>query len=156
MLTTKLKNKFVLLFQVIFTNNATGSMKIVAENFPWQSGNTFAYLDECHTSAVGLRQYALKDNARCQVFSQIEFEKQLRVDKSLGKKLVVFPGMSNFCGTKYSIEKWIEIAHECDWCVLLDAASLVATSPLDLSKISPDFVAISFYKIFGYPTGNKQ
>uniref|UniRef100_A0A6A7G9P1 Molybdenum cofactor sulfurase n=2 Tax=Hirondellea gigas TaxID=1518452 RepID=A0A6A7G9P1_9CRUS len=39
------------------------------------------------------------------------------------------------------------------WFVLLDAASLVATSPLDLSKCTPDFVPISFYKMFGYPTG---
>ncbi|KAF2345079.1 Aminotransferase class V domain [Trinorchestia longiramus] len=39
------------------------------------------------------------------------------------------------------------------WFVLLDAASLVATSPLDLSTTSPDFVPVSFYKMFGYPTG---
>jgi molybdenum cofactor sulfurtransferase len=36
---------------------------------------------------------------------------------------------------------------------LLDAAALASTSFLDLSDIStsPDFVAVSFYKIFGYP-----
>lgn len=39
------------------------------------------------------------------------------------------------------------------WACLLDAASLVSTSPLDLSLYKPDFVTISFYKIFGYPTG---
>jgi molybdenum cofactor sulfurtransferase len=37
--------------------------------------------------------------------------------------------------------------------VLLDAASLVPSNRLDLSRWHPDFVAISFYKIFGYPTG---
>jgi len=30
---------------------------------------------------------------------------------------------------------------------------LVPSSPLDLTMVSPDFVSISFYKIFGYPTG---
>ena len=40
-----------------------------------------------------------------------------------------------------------------DWYVLLDAASYASTSPLDLSAVKPDFVPISFYKIFGYPTG---
>jgi molybdenum cofactor sulfurtransferase len=36
---------------------------------------------------------------------------------------------------------------------LMDAASLASTAPLDLSHadFSPDFVAISFYKIFGLP-----
>ena len=35
----------------------------------------------------------------------------------------------------------------------LDAAAYVATNRLDLSVWHPDFVALSFYKIFGWPTG---
>ena len=37
--------------------------------------------------------------------------------------------------------------------MLLDCAAFVPTSRLDLSMWKPDFVAISFYKMFGYPTG---
>ncbi|RDX99355.1 Molybdenum cofactor sulfurase, partial [Mucuna pruriens] len=37
--------------------------------------------------------------------------------------------------------------------VLIDAAKGCATVPPDLSKYPTDFVAISFYKLFGYPTG---
>jgi molybdenum cofactor sulfurtransferase len=37
--------------------------------------------------------------------------------------------------------------------VLLDAAAYVPTNRLDLSCWHPDFVAISFYKMFGWPTG---
>lgn len=40
-----------------------------------------------------------------------------------------------------------------DWTVLLDAASFVSTSHLDLNLVYPDFVCLSFYKIFGFPTG---
>jgi Aminotransferase class-V len=36
---------------------------------------------------------------------------------------------------------------------VLDAAAYVPTNRLDLSIWHPDFVAISFYKMFGYPTG---
>jgi len=36
---------------------------------------------------------------------------------------------------------------------MLDAAAYVPTQPLDLSVVRPDFVSMSFYKIFGYPTG---
>ena len=39
------------------------------------------------------------------------------------------------------------------WLVLLDAAAFVPTNSLDLSKYKPDFVTMSFYKLFGYPTG---
>lgn len=39
------------------------------------------------------------------------------------------------------------------WFVLLDAASYVATNTLDLSVYPADFVAVSFYKMFGFPTG---
>ena len=37
--------------------------------------------------------------------------------------------------------------------MLLDAAAFVPSNPLDLSALKPDFVPVSFYKIFGYPTG---
>ena len=39
------------------------------------------------------------------------------------------------------------------WKVLLDAAAFAPTQPLDLSQFPADFVAVSFYKMFGYPTG---
>jgi selenocysteine lyase/cysteine desulfurase len=37
--------------------------------------------------------------------------------------------------------------------VLLDAAAFVPTNRLDLQRVSPEFVSVSFYKMFGYPTG---
>jgi molybdenum cofactor sulfurtransferase len=37
--------------------------------------------------------------------------------------------------------------------VLVDAAKGCGTMPPDLSRFKADFVAISFYKLFGYPTG---
>ncbi|XP_016368058.1 molybdenum cofactor sulfurase-like [Sinocyclocheilus rhinocerous] len=43
--------------------------------------------------------------------------------------------------------------HRGRWFVLLDAACFVSCSPLDLSQYPADFVPISFYKMFGFPTG---
>jgi selenocysteine lyase/cysteine desulfurase len=37
--------------------------------------------------------------------------------------------------------------------VLLDAGAYVPTNRLDLTEVQPDFVVVSFYKMFGYPTG---
>jgi selenocysteine lyase/cysteine desulfurase len=39
------------------------------------------------------------------------------------------------------------------WLVVLDAAAHAPTHSLDLSKQKPDFVPLSFYKLFGLPTG---
>jgi selenocysteine lyase/cysteine desulfurase len=47
----------------------------------------------------------------------------------------------------------IEMAQAYGYDVLLDAAAYVPTNRLDLSRWKPDFVPLSFYKIFGYPTG---
>ena len=80
--------------------------------------------------------------------------------------LFAYPAMSNFSGTKYPLE-WINRIHESKfeikgistgsslvkWFTLLDAAAFVATNELDLSVNPADFVTLSFYKIFGYPTG---
>jgi selenocysteine lyase/cysteine desulfurase len=69
-----------------------------------------------------------------------------------GHNLFAYPAQSNFSGVKHPLE-WIAPAQERGWDVILDAAAFVPTSPLDLSVWKPDFVAISFYKMFGYPTG---
>ena len=37
--------------------------------------------------------------------------------------------------------------------MLLDAAAFAPTNRLDLCRWRPDFVTLSFYKLFGYPTG---
>jgi len=46
-------------YDVIFTNNATGAMKLVGESFPWKKGqSSLQYLREAHTSLLGLRAFA--------------------------------------------------------------------------------------------------
>jgi selenocysteine lyase/cysteine desulfurase len=66
--------------------------------------------------------------------------------------LFVFPAQSNFSGVKHPLDL-TERAHGKGLDVLLDAAAYVPSSRLDLSVVKPDFVTISFYKMFGYPTG---
>ena len=74
--------------------------------------------------------------------------------------LIIFY-QSNFNGAKYPLS-WVTGlsngtltigTHRADWNVLLDAASYVGTSPLDLTLVQPAFIAVSFYKMFGLPTG---
>ena len=63
-----------------------------------------------------------------------------------------YPAQSNFSGVQHPL-RWIELAHEHGYDVLLDAAAYVPSNRLDLSVVKPDFVPVSWYKVFGYPTG---
>lgn len=59
-------------------------------------------------------------------------------------------------GVKYPL-RWIQqikakSTDRAQWRVMVDAAAYVPTQPLDLRETNPDFVSMSFYKMFGYPT----
>ena len=55
---------------------------------------------------------------------------------------------------KESLEKVEKVKKKINkWFVFLDAASYVGTNVLDLSLNPADFLAVSFYKMFGFPTG---
>ena len=79
-------------------------------------------------------------------------EEALALPSPGANSLFAYPAQSNFSGVQHPRE-WIGLAHERGWDVLLDAAAFAPSSQLDLSRWLPDFVSISFYKIFGYPTG---
>ena len=144
----------------IFTPNASGALKLVGESYPFENGRYLLTFDN-HNSVNGIREYA---HARGADVAYIPVSlPEMRVDVSHldrelaqpskdGNNLFAYPAQSNFSSVKHPLE-WIEKAHGYGWDVLLDAAAFVPTSPLDLSEVKPDFVPISFYKMFGYPTG---
>src|SRR5262245_48196395 len=112
---------------------------------------------DIHNSVNGLREFARASGAAT-AYVPVEAP-DLRVarladhlDEAHGPSLFAYPAQSNFSGVKHPLE-WIDLAHEQGWDVLLDCAAFAPTSRLDLSMWQPDFVAVSFYKMFGYPTG---
>ena len=132
-------------------------MKLVAECFCYGEDGVFAHLDAVHTSVIGMREVARQRGVNVSHFHDSDLEPTSSFLSSLaahtGEKLVVFPGQCNFSGHKYPAYVWTKRFHELGYKVFFDAAALVATSPLDLSKVKADFIAVSFYKIFGHPTG---
>lgn len=147
-------------YLAIFTSNASGALKLVGESYPFPNGRYLLTFDN-HNSVNGIREFAHARGAEVTYIPVILPDMQLdaaqldlelaRPSKS-GYNLFAFPAQSNFSSVKHPLE-WIEKAHAQGWDVLLDAAAYVPTNRLDLSKVKPDFVPISFYKIFGYPTG---
>jgi selenocysteine lyase/cysteine desulfurase len=148
-------------YAVVFTANASHALKLVGESYPFSPGDSFLLTYDNHNSVNGIREFDRLRGARTIYVPMVPAE--LRVDESVlrrhldtadprGHNLFAYPAQSNFSGVQHPLE-WIGEAHARGWDVLLDAAAFVATNRLDLSRVRPDFVALSFYKMFGYPTG---
>lgn len=148
-------------YAVIFTPNATGALRLVGESYPFRPGDHLLLLFDNHNSVNGIREFARAKGARTVYVPCVAPE--IRVDharldrclRELGRGqhgLFGFPAQSNFTGVQHPLD-WIEAAHAHGWDVVLDCAAFAPTNRLDLQVCKPDFVPISFYKLFGYPTG---
>lgn len=142
------------------------------ENADMKIPGAFVFTIDNHVSVLGMREIVATNHIRCieraELLENVDSRKSsvtaLFVPKN--SSLLVFPAQSNFCGKKYPLEL-IEKVHrhglwehdvnhehwETEWYVGLDAACMAGTSPIDLSRHEPDFMCISFSKMFGYPTG---
>lgn len=148
-------------YYCIFTPNATGALHIIGECYPFSEHSEMLLTADNHNSVNGIREYCRSKggtvnycslNSRELNINERELETCLQTATHKQNKLFAFPAQSNVSGVKHSLD-WISKAKENGWDVLLDAAAFAPTSRLDLKKYQPDFVSISFYKIFGYPTG---
>ncbi|HZS25572.1 MAG TPA: aminotransferase class V-fold PLP-dependent enzyme [Gaiellaceae bacterium] len=148
-------------YTAIFTPNATGALRLVGEAYPFRPGDRFLLTFDNHNSVNGIREFARARGAETSYVPSVAPD--LRVDENVLLKyldeiggshhnLFAYPAQSNFSGVQHPLE-WIEEAQARDWHVLVDCAAFVPTNRLDLSRWHPDFVPLSFYKLFGYPTG---
>ncbi len=152
-------------YAVVFTANASHALKLVGEAYPFQPGDQLLLTFDNHNSVNGIREFDRAHGART-TYVPVE-PPDLRVHESrlerlLGElpdrstasahNLFAYPAQSNFSGVQHPLE-WIAVAQAQGWDVLLDAAAFVPTNRLDLSAVHPDYVALSFYKMFGHPTG---
>lgn len=143
---------------VCFTTNATAALRLVGEAFPFVSGSHLVLSADNHNSVLGIREMARAKGARIHV---LPLDGELRLDDPGARlpvadpgspSLLSFPAQSNFSGVRHPLGL-VDRAREAGYRVLLDAAAFVPTCRLDLGDVPADFVALSFYKIFGYPTG---
>jgi molybdenum cofactor sulfurtransferase len=159
-------------YEVVFTANATGALRLVGESYPFGPGGRFLLTFDNHNSVNGIRQFARAAGASVSYVPLTPAE--LRVpEEALARhleaaasdrryfrrrhgpgagNLFAFPAQSNFSGIQHPLA-WIARAQAAGYDVLLDAAAFAPTNRLDLSRWHPDYVPLSFYKMFGYPTG---
>jgi selenocysteine lyase/cysteine desulfurase len=154
-------------YAVIFTQNATGACRLVGEAYQFRRLSRLMLTADNHNSVNGLREFARARGAATRYIRLSPDD--LRVsDEDItaalgrsargrrgargGRGLFAYPAQSNFSGVQHPLA-WVERAQAAGYDVLLDAAAFVPTNRLDLSAVRPEFVTVSWYKMFGYPTG---
>ena len=148
-------------YEVVFTSNASGALKTVGESYPFAAGGRFLLSYDNHNSVNGIREFARRRGSSVTYLPVSDPE--LRLDPEMVSRqladtdpgaanLFAFPAQSNFSGVQHPLALVAE-ARERGWDVVLDSAAFAPTNRLDLSRVAPDFVPLSFYKMFGYPTG---
>jgi len=144
-------------YAVVFTANATGACRLVGESYQFRGHGRFVLTADNHNSVNGIREFAKAGGARTVYIPSRLPDLRVSADDVRAalrpwSGLFAYPAQSNFSGVQHPLE-WIEIAQKRGYDVLLDAAAYVPTNNLDLSEVHPEFVAVSWYKVFGYPTG---
>jgi selenocysteine lyase/cysteine desulfurase len=143
-------------YDLVFTANASGAMRILAEAFPFRAGSRLVLTADNHNSVNGLRVPARTRGAivRC-----VPLDADLRahdsrrwLPRTVAPSLFAYPAQSNFSGVHHPL-RWVKDAQANGYQVLLDAAAYAPTSSLSLAEVPADFVALSYYKLFGYPSG---
>ncbi len=150
-------------YTAVFTLNASAALKLVGESYPFGAECGAVLTVDNHNSVNGIREFAAARAARVWyaplTFPELRIDR-VRLDELLARPaggtsrggLFAFPAQSNFSGVKHPLDL-VDRAHASGWDVLLDAAAFVPTNRLDLQRVQPEFVTLSFYKMFGYPTG---
>ena len=148
-------------YEVIFTANASSALKLVGEAYPFEPGGHLLLSYDNHNSVNGIREFARRRGAMVTYVPVTNPE--LRLDEHLlaealaqsasrGHRLFAYPAQSNFSGVQHPLEWSTLRTTRVGMCCSIARPTcrrIVSTS----SAVKPDFVALSFYKMIGYPTG---
>lgn len=159
-------------YDLIFVANATAAIKLVMDclsNHSRRAAAWYGYHVDSHTSIVGVRETAggaydcVKSDKEVDDWIRSRHSQKVRErslkDSSFGGRIGLFayPAQSNMNGRRLPLS-WSGGIRSSNTpssqiFTLLDAAAYVTTAQLDLSDSNnaPDFIALSFYKIFGFP-----
>jgi selenocysteine lyase/cysteine desulfurase len=143
---------------VVFTANTSAAIKLVAESYPFAPDTPCILSADNHNSVNGIREYARRAGAPVR-YLPLDDELRLRDAEALlaqetmhARGLVAFPAQSNFSGVRHPLSL-VTSAKSLGYDVLLDIAGFAPSHAISLRDCPADFAALSFYKLFGYPTG---
>ncbi len=146
--------------EIVFTKGTTDGINLVANS--WGQKNItkgdeiLISTMEHHSNIVPWQMLCEKTGAKLTVApiddsGQLIFS-DLKKMVSSKTKLIAITHISNTLGTINPINEIIELAHQHNSKILIDAAQSVPHLSLDVQKIKCDFLVFSGHKLFG-PTG---
>lgn len=146
--------------EVIFTSGTTASINLLAFSFGEKyisAGDEIVVSEmEHHANIVPWQMLCERKNAILKVIPfddngdlQLNDFEDILSEKT---KLVSIIHVSNVLGTINPVKKMIQIAHNLNIPVFLDAAQSIQHIPVDVLDLDCDFLAFSGHKIYG-PTG---
>ena len=148
-------------YAVVFTPNATGACRLVGEAFPFRRGAAWCSADN-HNSVNGIREFARARGA-ASVYVPLRprpADRRRRTGRGAGAACAATAprpvratrrrATSPASGTRWPGSG---SAQARGYDVLLDAAAYRADQPARPGRVKPEFVTVSWYKVFGYPTG---
>ena len=146
-------------FDLVFVSNATAAIKLVAQAFQDQEdGFWYGYHKDSHTSLVGVRELAKGGHHCFRSDEEVTHWIETGAMHPGALALFAYPAQSNMTGYRPPLA-WASQVRGAQKMqskriyTLLDAASYLTTGNLNLNDqaFAPDFVALSFYKMFGFP-----
>ena len=109
-------------YDIVYVSNVSEGLKLLAENFNFQlddteneddDGSSFVYLNDNHTSVLGMREIVSAKNVYCAYESSDNKLFDIKLVRSVGlasitgerhRNLFVYPAQSNFNGRKYEFD----------------------------------------------------
>ena len=142
--------------EIVFTSGTTESINLVAETFGRKNikqGDEIIISEmEHHSNLVPWQILCKRKNARLKMIpfdesGKIMIEKipDIITDKT---KIISVTYVSNVLGTINPVKEIVEIAHEKNIPVMIDAAQAVQHMPIDVLDIDCDFFAFSGHKMY--------
>jgi len=143
--------------EIIFQRNTTEAINLVANGLNLKKGDIIVTTDREHNSNLvpwqrldherGVK-HVIVDSNEDNTFNIENFKQSMKGNV----KLVSMVHTSNLEGYTIPAKEIIEIAHENDALVFLDAAQSVPRKTMDVKDLDVDFIAFSIHKMCG-PTG---
>ena len=149
-------------YAVIFTPNATGACRLVGESYPFGRRSRLVLTADNHNSVNGLREYAARRGAQRGVRRAERLRPAGQRPRACSPRSAAGTGRAQGCSPTRPSPTSAASGTRCPgWpgrrppgttCCSTRPPSC-RPSQLDLSAVRPEFVALSWYKMFGFPTG---
>ena len=105
-------------YYCIFTQNASGALKVIGECYPFENNGRFVLLSDNHNSVNGIREYSRNAGGSFDyaplTFEDLQIDEDtltllLNDDRAFAHQLFAYPAQSNVSGVKHDLD-WVEKA----------------------------------------------